>query len=70
MLLAGVLVLASLVEGEVWQKDMTDEVYIEASTEGFRSVQLTCGRKRMVVEIDMEDDFDGVIYTRGSFMNK
>ena len=70
MLLGWVLVLTSLVQGEVWQKDMSDEVYIEASTEGFRSVQLTCGRKRMVVELDMEDDFDGVIYTRGSFMNK
>ena len=64
------LLLAALVGAEVWEKDMSEEVYIEASTEGFTSIQLTCGRKRMVVELEMEGDFDGVIYTRGSFMSK
>jgi hypothetical protein len=62
--------LLAMVRCEVWEKDMTDEVYIEASHEGFHSVQLTCGKKRMIVELDMEDDFDGVVYTRGSFMSK
>ena len=64
------LLLARLACGEVWEKDMSNEVYIEASSEGFVSVQLTCGKKRMVVEVEMEEDFDGVIYTRGSFMSK
>ena len=64
------MLLASLACGEVWEKDMSNEVYIEASSEGFVSVQLTCGKKRMVVEVEMEEDFDGVIYTRGSFMSK
>lgn len=64
------MLLARLACGEVWEKDMSNEVYIEASSEGFVSVQLTCGKKRMVVEVEMEEDFDGVIYTRGSFMSK
>ena len=64
------MLMVRLVLGEVWEKDMSNEVYIEASSEGFVSVQLTCGKKRMVVEIEMEEDFDGVIYTRGSFMSK
>ena len=49
---------------------MSDEIYIEASHEGFKSIQLSCGKKRMVVEVKMEEDFDGIIYTRGSFMSK
>ena len=32
--------------------------------------ELSCGKKNMVVEVKMEEDFDGVIYTRGSFMTK
>ena len=64
------MLMARLAMGEVWEKDMSNEVYIEASSEGFVSVQLTCGKKRMVVEVEMEEDFDGVIYTRGSFMSK
>ena len=64
------ILMARLVLAEVWEKDMSNEVYIEASNEGFVSVQLTCGKKRMVVEVEMEEDFDGVMYTRGSFMSK
>merc|ERR1712080_350670 len=37
---------------------------------GFQAVHLTCGKKRMIVELEMDGDFDGVIYTRGSFMSK
>merc|ERR1712242_263243 len=49
---------------------MSEDIYIEASHEGFTSVELSCGKKSMVVEVTMEEDFDGVIYTRGSFMTK
>ena len=62
--------LCSVSVGEVWEKDMSEEIYIEASHDGFRSVELSCGKKNMVVEVKMEEDFDGVIYTRGSFMTK
>ena len=67
LLLLSVLLLA---RAETWEKDMSDEIYIEASHEGFSSVQLSCGKKRMVVEVKMDEDFDGIIYTRGSFMSK
>ena len=59
-----------LCEGEVWEKDMSEDIYIEASHDGFTAVELSCGKKNMVVEVKMEEDFDGVIYTRGSFMTK
>ena len=49
---------------------MSEEIYIEASHEGFRQIKLSCGNKRMVVSVEMEEDFDGIIYTRGSFMSK
>ena len=62
--------LCCVCEGEVWEKDMSEEVYIEASHEGFTEVVLSCGRNSMVVEVKMEEDFGGVIYTRGSFMTK
>ena len=64
------LVSESLVMGDLWEKDMSDEIYIEASNEGFTNINLSCGNKRMVVEVKMEEDFDGIIYTRGSFMSK
>ena len=54
----------------MWEEDINEEVYIEASQEGFTEVVLSCGRNSMVVEVKMEEDFDGVIYTRGSFMSK
>ncbi len=33
-------------------------------------MELVCGAKEAKVRVVMEDDFDGVIYTRGSFMEK
>ena len=71
-LLVTVLVttLSLAAQAETWEKDMSEEIYIEASHEGFTEVSLACGRKRMVVEVKMEDDFDGIMYTRGSFMTK
>ena len=62
--------LSLAAQAETWEKDMSEEIYIEASHEGFTEVSLACGRKRMVVEVKMEDDFDGIMYTRGSFMTK
>lgn len=64
------MLIVSMARAETWEKDMSDEIYIEASHEGFESVNLSCGNKRMVVEVKMEEDFDGIIYTRGSFMSK
>ena len=62
--------LCSTTRAEVWQKDMSDEVYIEASHEGFTAVELVCTATNMEVTVHMEEDFDGIIYTRGSYMSK
>lgn len=57
-------------ESEIWNKDMSEEVYIEASHEGYKSVDLKCTEKGMEVKVVTDEDFDGVIYTRGSYMDR
>ena len=55
---------------ELWKKDMTDEVYIEASVEGLKELHLECTKTQMKVKIELGDHvegFDGVVYTRGSY---
>lgn len=37
---------------------------------GYKSVKLKCGSNSMHVDLETEDDFSGVIYTRGSFHNR
>ena len=64
------LVLATLAAAEVWEKDMSEEIYIEAAHEGYEAVNLRCKENVMEVNIVTEEDFDGVIYTRGSYMDR
>ena len=55
---------------EIWEKDMSNEVYIEGSTEGFEKVRVTCdsAKKSLTVSVVLSDpDFAGIFYTRGSF---
>ncbi|TRY71192.1 hypothetical protein TCAL_02803 [Tigriopus californicus] len=54
-------------QAELWEKDMTDEVYIEASTEGFESVHLECLVDSMRVKLELSEEFEGIFYTRGSY---
>ena len=66
--LASVLILQ--IQGELWQKDMTDEIYIESSVEGLKELHLECTKTQMKVKIELADHvegFDGVVYTRGSY---
>ncbi len=57
-----------LCEEQLWEKDASNDVYIEASREGFESVTLKClPEDEMEVEVKLEEDFDGVFYTRGSY---
>lgn len=61
-------ICSTLGETEIWEKDMTNEVYIEASVEGLEAVHLECFEDKMRVKVDLEEKgFDGVVYTRGSF---
>ena len=57
----------STCDQEVWEKDVSNDVYIEASREGFERVLLECEEDAMRVKVELEEDFDGVFYTRGSY---
>lgn len=49
---------------------MSQEVYIEASVEGLKGLHLQCSKDKMKVTVELADhveDYDGVIYTRGSY---
>jgi len=51
----------------VWEQDLSNAFNIDASTEGLQKVQLKCGADSMQVELLTNEDFTGVMYTRGSF---
>lgn len=46
---------------------MGDTFKIDASTQGLQMVHLKCGSNSMHVILETEDNFHGVMYTRGSF---
>lgn len=46
---------------------MGDAFKIDASTDGLQKVNLKCGADSMSVELLTNDEFKGVMYTRGSF---
>lgn len=43
---------------------------IGLSHKGYKTVELKCGAETMVVNLETDDEFLGVIYTRGSFYDK
>lgn len=57
-------------KGEIWQQDLSKDMQIGASTEGYDYVGLRCGVEKMTVELRMSEDFSGVIYTQGSFYSR
>lgn len=46
---------------------MSDSFKIDPSTQGLQKLHLKCGAESMHVELETEEDFTGVMYTRGSF---
>ena len=52
---------------ELWEKELGKEVYIEASEDGLKAVHLECSQNQMKVKVELDQLFDGVIYTRGSY---
>ncbi|XP_055698932.1 uncharacterized protein LOC129799241 [Phlebotomus papatasi] len=52
---------------DVWKQDLSDAFQINPSTHGLEKVHLRCGSNAMVVELETEKEFTGVMYTRGSF---
>lgn len=43
---------------------------IGPATSGYRRVALRCEADNMEIEVEMENEFSGVMYTRGSFHQK
>ncbi len=52
---------------EIWEQDMSQDVYIEGTGEGFQNVLLNCHDESMEVIVHMDEKFDGIFYTRGSY---
>ncbi|XP_055852454.1 uncharacterized protein LOC129916488 isoform X2 [Episyrphus balteatus] len=51
----------------LWEQDLTDTFKIDGSTQGIQKVNLKCGAESMKIMLETEQDFTGVMYTRGSF---
>lgn len=56
-----------MVSEQVWEQDLGDTFKIDASTQGLQMVHLKCGSNSMHVELETDANFNGVMYTRGSF---
>ncbi|XP_018044807.1 PREDICTED: uncharacterized protein LOC108684822 isoform X1 [Atta colombica] len=50
--------------------DLSKDMQIGTSTDGYDRVGLRCGAERMTVELKTTDDFSGVIYTQGNFYSR
>jgi len=59
-----------MIAEEIWQQDLSKDMGIGASAEGYDRVGLKCGAERMTVELKTTDNFSGVIYTQGSFHSR
>ncbi|XP_018344477.1 PREDICTED: uncharacterized protein LOC108749935 [Trachymyrmex septentrionalis] len=55
---------------EIWQQDLSKDIQIGASTDGYDRVGLKCGAERMTIELKTTEDFSGVIYTQGNFYSR
>ncbi|XP_055611203.1 uncharacterized protein LOC129757873 [Uranotaenia lowii] len=54
-------------EESLFEQDLGDQFKIDPSTHGLQKVNLRCGADSMRIELKTEEDFTGVMYTRGSF---
>lgn len=49
---------------------MGEDFKIGLAEKGYKSVKLKCSANHMILTIETDEDFSGVIYTRGSFYDK
>ncbi|XP_063224775.1 uncharacterized protein LOC134532286 [Bacillus rossius redtenbacheri] len=67
----GVLLLVfEAISAELWQQEVGSQMDLGDSGSGYRHVNLRCGADYMQVEVRTQEDFSGVIYTRGSYNKK
>lgn len=55
---------------ELWEQDLTSDMRIGLAENGYQRVDLKCGADSLLVRVMLDNDFEGVVYTRGSFDNK
>lgn len=55
---------------EVWKQDLGDQFQIEPSTQGVQNVHLKCGSNSMIVKLETDQEFTGVMYTKGNFYDQ
>ncbi|XP_053694514.1 uncharacterized protein LOC128742243 [Sabethes cyaneus] len=66
-MLFAVILMEVKSEESRFEQDLGEQFKIDASTRGLQKVNLRCGADSMRIELKTEEDFDGVMYTRGSF---
>ena len=54
----------------MWEQDLSMDMQIGASTEGYDQIALRYGAEKMVVDLQTSENFSGVIYTQGSFYSR
>ena len=54
---------------ELWRGDVTDRMNIGIGVSGFHQIRLDCSNNRFDILVDTEDEFHGVVYTRGYYTN-
>jgi hypothetical protein len=54
----------------MWGQEVGSQMEIGVANSGYRRVQLRCGADYMQVDVETDQDFGGVIYTRGSYHNR
>ncbi|KAK3891654.1 hypothetical protein Pcinc_004465, partial [Petrolisthes cinctipes] len=53
-----------------WKKDLTNEINIGIRDSGYSRVVLDCEDEHMAFVVTLEEEFEGVVYTRGSFHSR
>ncbi|XP_055644865.1 uncharacterized protein LOC129780531 [Toxorhynchites rutilus septentrionalis] len=67
VLFAVMMIVEIQSEESLFEQDLGEQFKIDASTHGLQKVNLRCGADSMRIELKTEEDFTGVMYTRGSF---
>ncbi|XP_018569272.1 cuticlin-1 [Anoplophora glabripennis] len=62
--------LVCMDSNDIFRQDIGDKMEIGLSDKGYKTVELNCGSESMVVNLETDDEFLGVVYTRGSFYDK
>lgn len=63
----GIFIASFSVSAADWKEDLSNEINIGVRDAGYSRAVLDCEDDHMAFVINLEEDFEGVVYTRGSF---